>query len=572
MPDDKPSTQRGQHELLDRLVDLAGDEQDRTVRALLERARERRLRILVAGEAKRGKSTLINSLLGRAVLPSGVLPVTAISTTVRPDESDAVEVEYLDGRTAVLGLDALAGLVTERDNPHNCRGVADVTVWLRLPGGSSVWHDVELVDTPGTGSVYEHNTSSARQAYASLDAVILVLTADPPMNAADRDLLTEVSAHAVHTFVVVNKADVLAPDELAQTVGFVRGICAGSQLPAGNVFAVSARAGTRDQGFRDLQAYLLDYLNERGARDLDRAIAGHVGRLARELTDRTTVQLRATELSASNQQAQLDQLATALGQLQRRAKGIADRVDSAHRAMLRGLSADADRVRAQIVASTRGAVLSVLDQPHVAPAELEQQAHTALEQVVTAAVLEWRSSAAIDLEGSVRELSDEVQQDRLRQLAHLRHEVQAALGVSIEVDTKPVVLRTGRYFWLDFSRGAVIDVPGTTLVRHHGPGAAGRVRARTLQEVADLTDRCVGRVRADLQERLAQTVRMTRTGLVGEHQRLLAQLAEAVEQGRAVHDAGSEQIRYRSAELRARLAKLGSLVRDAADSSSLDRR
>ena len=39
--------------------------------ALLDRLAAARLRVLVVGEAKRGKSTLINALLGRDVLPSG---------------------------------------------------------------------------------------------------------------------------------------------------------------------------------------------------------------------------------------------------------------------------------------------------------------------------------------------------------------------------------------------------------------------------------------------------------------------------------------------------------------------
>jgi ribosome biogenesis GTPase A len=43
--------------------------------ALRDRLRERRLRVLVAGEAKRGKSKLVNALLGRPVLPSKVTPL-----------------------------------------------------------------------------------------------------------------------------------------------------------------------------------------------------------------------------------------------------------------------------------------------------------------------------------------------------------------------------------------------------------------------------------------------------------------------------------------------------------------
>src|SRR5271166_3302048 len=41
------------------------------------------LRVAVLGQFKRGKSTLLNALLGAPLLPSGVLPVTAIPTFVR---------------------------------------------------------------------------------------------------------------------------------------------------------------------------------------------------------------------------------------------------------------------------------------------------------------------------------------------------------------------------------------------------------------------------------------------------------------------------------------------------------
>ena len=71
-----------------------GTERDREqLLALLDRLDAARLRVLVVGEAKRGKSTLINALLGRDVLPSGVTPLTAVVTTVRYGD----EVAYRGG-------------------------------------------------------------------------------------------------------------------------------------------------------------------------------------------------------------------------------------------------------------------------------------------------------------------------------------------------------------------------------------------------------------------------------------------------------------------------------------------
>src|SRR5258708_36560341 len=64
-------------------LSVFGSAQDReTIGSLRDRLSARRLPVLVAGEAKRGKSTLVNALLGRPVLPTGVLPLTAPATPV----------------------------------------------------------------------------------------------------------------------------------------------------------------------------------------------------------------------------------------------------------------------------------------------------------------------------------------------------------------------------------------------------------------------------------------------------------------------------------------------------------
>ena len=80
----------GDRTLADALDELStlGTKRDREqLAAVRDRLAEARLRVLVVGEAKRGKSTLVNALLERDVLPSGVTPVTAVTTTVRYGET-----------------------------------------------------------------------------------------------------------------------------------------------------------------------------------------------------------------------------------------------------------------------------------------------------------------------------------------------------------------------------------------------------------------------------------------------------------------------------------------------------
>lgn len=62
--------------------------------------------MLVVGEAKRGKSMLVNALLGHAVLPAGVTPLTAVTTTVRYGDEPQAEMRFFDGHEKKHPLEA----------------------------------------------------------------------------------------------------------------------------------------------------------------------------------------------------------------------------------------------------------------------------------------------------------------------------------------------------------------------------------------------------------------------------------------------------------------------------------
>lgn len=55
-------------------------------------------RLAVLGQFKRGKSTLLNALLHEPLLPTGILPLTAIPTTIRYGPERRIRIHYVDGR------------------------------------------------------------------------------------------------------------------------------------------------------------------------------------------------------------------------------------------------------------------------------------------------------------------------------------------------------------------------------------------------------------------------------------------------------------------------------------------
>ncbi len=276
-----------------------GTERDREqLAALLDRLDAARLRVLVVGEAKRGKSTLVDALLGRDVLPSGVTPLTAVTTTVRYGDDERAEVRFLDGHDEKHPLALLSDLVTERGNPGNRRRIAGVTVYVAAP---VLADGVELVDTPGTGSVFEWDTRAAHEALRSMDAAVFVLTADPPVSASERDLLEQVARLSVTTFVVLNKADHLEEPGLAEALEFTQRVLGAAGHP-GTVYPMSARAalGGADAGFAAFEADFTAYLSARGKSDLQASAIAQARRIAGSLLDEVAVTRRVAGMRAGD--------------------------------------------------------------------------------------------------------------------------------------------------------------------------------------------------------------------------------------------------------------------------------
>ena len=173
--------------IIDDLESLA-DADRYTLASLRDRLRACLLRVIVTGEAKRGKSTLVNALLGREGCLPGRPPYRR-GHHRHPRPGEQAEIAFGDGHTEHVPLAELSDFVTERGNPGNRRDVAGVTVEVDAP---ILARGAELVDTPGTGSVHEHNTAAAGSALATMDAAVFVLTADPPMSASERELLARV--------------------------------------------------------------------------------------------------------------------------------------------------------------------------------------------------------------------------------------------------------------------------------------------------------------------------------------------------------------------------------------------
>ena len=185
--------------------------------ALAERVDEGRFYVACLGQFKRGKSSLLNALLGTRVLPVGIVPITAVPTVLRHGDTLRARVQLADAEWHDVDPAALDAYVSEEHNAENWRAVRAVEVFLPSPlllGGLS------LVDTPGVGSVYAGNTEATQAFVPHVDVALVVVGVDPPVTGDELALITEVGRQAPDIVVVLSKADRFTEPERAEAVAF----------------------------------------------------------------------------------------------------------------------------------------------------------------------------------------------------------------------------------------------------------------------------------------------------------------------------------------------------------------
>jgi len=245
----------------------------RDYRDLLAKLAEDRFTLAVVGQFKRGKSSLMNAVIGKSILPTGVLPVTAVVTILRYGARDRLMIQRVDGfGLGEVPLIELASYITHDGNPDNVKGVKHAV--LESPT-AFLKSGFEFVDTPGVGSASDDSTASTYEFLCNCDAVLFVTAVEGPMNTLECNLLLAVREGGASTIiVVVNKVDLIEHHEHDGLLRFVRQHAASVLGFEPNVFLISVQAalatppheGTEDpSGLVRLQQFLSTSLSEHRA-------------------------------------------------------------------------------------------------------------------------------------------------------------------------------------------------------------------------------------------------------------------------------------------------------------------
>lgn len=260
----------------EKIVDDLGEIQEKLV--------ENRFHLVVLGQFKRGKSTFINSLVGDALLPTSVIPLTSIVTLLRYGERENIHVIDDHGSRLSISREQLAEYVTERGNPKNEKGVKQVEI--SYPS-DYLKDGVCIIDTPGVGSTFENNTEMTYNYLPNVDAALFLLAVDPPVSQTEIMFLNEVRKYVEKIFFIQNKIDYLTERERRESMAFSKKVIEEAMGVEGiQIHPLSARTALEAKNKRDdtllKESRLLDFdrvlgnflLNAKGRTVLVSAVRG----------------------------------------------------------------------------------------------------------------------------------------------------------------------------------------------------------------------------------------------------------------------------------------------------------
>ena len=409
-------------------------------RELLARLAQDRFQLAVVGRFSRGKSTLINAILGDAYLPTGALPMTSVVTGVGYGSQARAVVRRTETAVPIeTSIEDLPRFVAQASAEREELGVASVEIEvpaevLRL----GFW----FVDTPGVDSAIAANTATTRRFLPEADAVIFVTSFDAALGEPELRFLDEVRRHVERLFLVVNKLDLVPAAEAEEVLRFVADRVAERTGVQPRTFAISARDGLRAKlqgdrarlaasGLPELEQMLVGFLTGEKSRSFLLRMCDRAGQLLARLRFDVELARAARSGGASNSSSGMGRFDDRIAEFLREQRALADDLRAAIRSRLP--SALPQRTRAwprELVELLGGALEREWQSPPGPMARNRvDDTRSRLEDSGTDLVDDWLRGKLPEVRALLIDLAD----DHLTKLTALRGKVERAAAETFAV-------------------------------------------------------------------------------------------------------------------------------------------
>lgn len=528
---------------------------------------EGRLTMVVLGEFNHGKSTVINALVGRDVLPTGITPTTSAITHIYRGDARARVVR--DSGEEEVTPEAFRQLVTQ-EAAEDLRHV-DLSVAI-----DPLVEGLVIVDTPGVNDISQQRAEITYGYIPRADVVVYVLDASQALKKSELTFIRErlVRNKLDRVFFVLGKSDALSTEELAEVREHVESRLA-PVVGQVRLFPVSARNALSggDEGFDAFREALQHELRVQRDQILIEGALRAARRLSSIVGHTLAIEDRALDLEA--------------GELEERVARVRERLNMS-RALVAENTARIERRTTEIAASARSSLASfVTSFKEALPQELSRakadDIRRFLPDFLHHQFKEWIESEGGHTAMQLELLAEEVIAITNEKLAGALDAVESELGVSSrEIDFETETLKYDAGVFALGAAGALVMafsnvlIGGALLVA--APALAvvlrGRIddalRERATEEALGAIDKAAQRVEQELDRMIAEFAERLQRFVEDAGDRLYRQVAEALDQvsrERREHSEDRGPYREELKGLRARLTEVQTRLKELNDAA-----
>mgnify|MGYP005985004483 CR=1 FL=1 len=174
------------------------------------------MEVAITGQFSAGKSTFLNALLSKNILPTGITPVTSKVNFINYGDEYKLKITYYSGAQEYAPIEAIADFTDQRQDEMN-----DIK-YLTLYAPMDILKEISFVDTPGLNSQSQSDTDTTRRVLRDVGGIIWLTLIDNAGKQSEAKILEEYMEHFQDkTLCVLNQKDKFSEEQIQTTTKYV---------------------------------------------------------------------------------------------------------------------------------------------------------------------------------------------------------------------------------------------------------------------------------------------------------------------------------------------------------------
>lgn len=174
------------------------------------------MEVAIVGQFSSGKSTFLNALLSKDILPTGITPVTSKVNFINYGDSYKLKVSYKNGAQEYHALDSISEFIDQRESIEDIK-------YLTLYAPVDILKDISFVDTPGLNSQSSSDTQITKKILRDVDGIIWLTLIDNAGKESESEILHEYLKNFQNkSLCVLNQKDKFTQEQIEKTLEYMQ--------------------------------------------------------------------------------------------------------------------------------------------------------------------------------------------------------------------------------------------------------------------------------------------------------------------------------------------------------------